>query len=724
MMKKNHHHHHHHHHHRVVRRIVSLLLFVAVLLFSLLPNIRFGLSIHPQGSDGRFTTDGDQENAPSLKSFRKPPARFFVGILCPEAYSDYSDPDDSPGRQQQLLQQQQLQQLIRSTYLSFYKNTTIGDPQTICSWNDFQAAAASAATATATADHDGDSSYVACRIVYTFVVARHPPPYDDDDHHQSLVTSEPDDVTHLDITLPPAAPARRGEKKQSASASAHLMELDLELDLSLAWFQHATVLAETFHILDYYIAVARDSCVLQFPILLDAVDRHDQDLEQAQKLDHIHPNNRVGVAAAAAAAAAVVYGDTPFVNLNKCLDSAFRTQHSQYCQTQTTGRFYFMSPILAKYVATTFPTQGASWRPGNGNGNGNGNDNDAVDNDVDVDIAVDVDVAIREHALAYPATAKSAISTAAASKAAHDPVYHLELPGQPYISSRHRFALEWSKFLHMLVVQQQRQQQPLGAGWRGRDRTGSRGPSITYLTGKFGRVPRQFAQEVQARRQALLFSGLFETKQLYTYDTFPDFIRNDPSWAPHLEFTNINNMNASVSARGGGFWFWKGPLVLHHLEQQQTIMLMGDVLVFADLDLWDHIEWIPSLIDTMVEQQKNLALYQMTKLEQEWTKRDVFEEFCPGEQQQSSFQYSANFIVVRKAPATIDLMRQWSQAMSNYHWINDEPSNVPNVYGFQEHRHDQSLLSVILKCRFGEPGKQRYKGKTTLNNWSVEMFQL
>jgi hypothetical protein len=116
-------------------------------------------------------------------------------------------------------------------------------------------------------------------------------------------------------------------------------------------------------------------------------------------------------------------------------------------------------------------------------------------------------------------------------------------------------------------------------------------------------------------------------------------------------------------------------------------------------------------------------MYQMTKWEPQWTnKLSVYNKFCTPNGK-DMFRYSANWIVLRKMPHTIQFLQEWTHTMKHFDWLQDDaPETQQNddsyPKDFQEHRHDQSLLhrhdqsllSLLLKCQWGEPGKKQYMG--------------
>ena len=46
---------------------------------------------------------------------------------------------------------------------------------------------------------------------------------------------------------------------------------------------------------------------------------------------------------------------------------------------------------------------------------------------------------------------------------------------------------------------------------------------------------------------------------------------------------------------------------------------------------------------------------------------------------------------------TRSLVSEWYRLASIYHFIDDSPSKIPNTPDFREHRHDQSLFSLLTK---------------------------
>lgn len=256
------------------------------------------------------------------------------------------------------------------------------------------------------------------------------------------------------------------------------------------------------------------------------------------------------------------------------------------------------------------------------------------------------------------------------------------------------------------------------------------GRRVTYVTARFHTQDGKFASMVRNFATRLLEQG-FPSSRLHAYADrgFPSFIRNDTRYLEHLAFLDYPR---HPSARGAGYWFWKPLLIRHHLAELRD----GDFLIYCDTD--DHtgeafqFGLLQNLMRSMVdnetktttqpsspspsgtpEQQHasgfNLAVKQVQDgggyycPEKHWTKGVTYRHFCGPHRNQSiddTGQFYANFVVVKKTPATIELYDGVAEAAADYYLINDVDKQHPDWLTVKDHRHDQSLLSCSLKCRY------------------------
>jgi hypothetical protein len=127
----------------------------------------------------------------------------------------------------------------------------------------------------------------------------------------------------------------------------------------------------------------------------------------------------------------------------------------------------------------------------------------------------------------------------------------------------------------------------------------------------------------------------------------------------------------------------------------------------------------------MVERDADLSLEQMSWAEREWTKGDIYDRLCPEilPYYDTVPQYSGSFIAIRKNLKTVEFVTDWMETAKNYHLISDEKSNTLKYHGFRENRHDQSLLSMLIRCSYDERNKTEFEW-TCLGDWTTYTFQL
>ena len=63
----------------------------------------------------------------------------------------------------------------------------------------------------------------------------------------------------------------------------------------------------------------------------------------------------------------------------------------------------------------------------------------------------------------------------------------------------------------------------------------------------------------------------------------------------------------------------------------------------------------------------------------------------------NSYQHQAGAILFFINDKTKKLVNRWYELSSNYHLIDDSPSINKNIDKFKQHRHDQSIFSLLTK---------------------------
>lgn len=218
-----------------------------------------------------------------------------------------------------------------------------------------------------------------------------------------------------------------------------------------------------------------------------------------------------------------------------------------------------------------------------------------------------------------------------------------------------------------------------------------------------------------------------QAQQLGVYDSI--FTATDKQLEPAFRKKFADKLKNGV--RGFGYWCWKPQVIWQQLEQMQA----GEVLQYSDAGchlnaagigrLNDYFELANSsgsgiLAFQAIPPQKPL-MYDGRKLraivEREWSKGDLLDWFGVRNVQDvvETPQYAGGIIFIKKCAESSEIIRCW---MDLYHkdfsLADDSASKSPNLPGFVEHRHDQSIFSILCKlnrvatvsvCEFWYPRK-------------------
>jgi len=92
-----------------------------------------------------------------------------------------------------------------------------------------------------------------------------------------------------------------------------------------------------------------------------------------------------------------------------------------------------------------------------------------------------------------------------------------------------------------------------------------------------------------------------------------------------------------------------------------------------------------------------------------WNKHDLLEylRISLDDPMLLTNQIQSGTILLIKNSINMQIMNEWYTIANHYHLIDDSPSILPNSVMFREHRHDQSIFSLLIK-------KHQVLSKTTL----------
>lgn len=207
---------------------------------------------------------------------------------------------------------------------------------------------------------------------------------------------------------------------------------------------------------------------------------------------------------------------------------------------------------------------------------------------------------------------------------------------------------------------------------------------LTFGNGPFAAAAHRLAAEVSA-----LGHDVFQRHHILT--ALPEPIRSDPKWHGHL----------SLPSKGYGWWFWKPALVNYLLGQGE--LLDGDTLTYVDagcvVGSRSLSEWLKLLSHVGPGDAADLVAFQHENLECNYTKGDVFARF--GVDLESEVSETAQLVggywLLRIGPKTRRFLELWETLAEDLQLISDSAEVVRNPR-LVEHRRDQSLFSMLVKC--------------------------
>ena len=149
--------------------------------------------------------------------------------------------------------------------------------------------------------------------------------------------------------------------------------------------------------------------------------------------------------------------------------------------------------------------------------------------------------------------------------------------------------------------------------------------------------------------------------------------------------------------RGGGYWVWKPHLILRELVGLRD----GDFLLYCDAGS-RLVAPVNPLVEAAVQTGQWLTPFQLnvTSKERHWTKRDAFLLLgCDSLRYAETPQRMGGFSLWRRCEESMAFCREWLRWVGHPLALTDLGNRLgePNHGGFVEHRHDQSLFSLLTK---------------------------
>lgn len=190
---------------------------------------------------------------------------------------------------------------------------------------------------------------------------------------------------------------------------------------------------------------------------------------------------------------------------------------------------------------------------------------------------------------------------------------------------------------------------------------------------------------------------LIDSVKFYSPD-FNIIIFNKRDISPEFIFRNRRILNEK---RGGGYWLWKPYIINETLKRLED----DDLLFYLDSKYYflsDFTELYRNSIET-----KDIIVWknkpnEPTWFMKNWCKMSVIEKFNMKQKvfNENILDCWAGCIFIKKTDFSKSVLNEWLDMCCNYDDISDSPSSIENTVFFRDHRHDQSLLSILL-CKYG-----------------------
>jgi hypothetical protein len=164
----------------------------------------------------------------------------------------------------------------------------------------------------------------------------------------------------------------------------------------------------------------------------------------------------------------------------------------------------------------------------------------------------------------------------------------------------------------------------------------------------------------------------------------------NPRWfARHREFLENN-------PRGYGYWLWKPFVIFETLNRAAP----DAIVVYADAGFEISPEGHARFTDYLtMARDGDLFAFHTLNDEAAWNKAGFLDHFghTPEYGRTKLPQISAGLLFVRNSSPARNLIHHWMMTCADYDLINDDPMGFAEAEWHKEHRHDQSVLSKLVK---------------------------
>ena len=169
--------------------------------------------------------------------------------------------------------------------------------------------------------------------------------------------------------------------------------------------------------------------------------------------------------------------------------------------------------------------------------------------------------------------------------------------------------------------------------------------------------------------------------------------------------------------RGNGYWLWKPYFLYKTLTEKLNY---GDYLIYSDAAIL-YVDSAEKIVDFLNKKNLDMYTHRLPHLERKFTKRDAFillgvdTPFYA-----ETGQFNAAFQIYRKTTFTEYFLKEYLYYAQDKRIITDDSNEMgeENYPEFKDHRHDQSILSLLIK-KYGQVNSN----KTNLDLEEIKKYE-